>query len=86
MKIIRINAMWCLGCLSMHKVWKEIEKKYPNLEIETYDYDMDEDIVKSYNPGDILPVTIFMDKEKEIKRLNGEKTIKEIEKAIESIR
>ena len=26
MKIIRINAMWCLGCLSMHKVWKEIEK------------------------------------------------------------
>ena len=59
MKIVRINALWCSGCLYMKKVWKEVEKLYPNLNMETYDYDMDEDIVKTYNPGEILPVTIF---------------------------
>jgi len=30
MKIIRINAMWCSGCLSMKKIWKEIESEYGN--------------------------------------------------------
>ena len=41
MKIIRINAMWCGGCLSMHKIWDKISKEYPNIEIINYDYDMD---------------------------------------------
>lgn len=86
MKIIRINAMWCLGCLSMHKVWKEIEEKYPDIEMISYDYDMDEDIVKSFEPGEILPVTIFLDKDREITRLNGEKKLEEIEEVIERIR
>ena len=82
MKIVRINAMWCLGCLSMHKVWKKIENNYPEIEIISYDYDMDEEIVKKFNPGEILPVTIFFDKDKEIIRLNGEKTFEEIDSAI----
>lgn len=86
MKIIKINAMWCAGCLSMHKVWKEIETKYPNIEIINYDYDMDEEIVKNYNPGNILPVTIFMKDNTEVNRLNGEKTSQEIINVIESIR
>lgn len=82
MKIIRINAMWCGGCLSMHKVWKKIEEKYPNIEIIQYDYDMDEDIVKTYNVGNLLPVTIFFDGDTEVVRLNGEKTFEEIEEVI----
>lgn len=82
MKIIRINAMWCGGCLSMHKVWKKVEEKYPNLEMVQYDYDMDEDIVKKYNVGNILPVAIFFDGDKEVDRLNGEKTFEEIEEVI----
>lgn len=86
MKIIRINAMWCAGCLSMHKVWQQIENKYPDIEIISYDYDLDEEIVKSYNPGEILPVSIFFNGDVEIKRLNGEKTAKEIIDVIESIR
>lgn len=86
MKIIKINAMWCAGCLSMHKVWKEIETKYPNIEIINYDYDMDEEIVKNYNPGNILPVTIFIKDNTEVNRLNGEKTSQEIINVIESIR
>ena len=82
MKIIRISAMWCGGCLSMHKVWKQIEEKYPNIEIVQYDYDMDEDIVKSYNVGTILTVAIFFDGAVEVARLNGEKTCEEIEEVI----
>lgn len=83
MKIIRINAMWCGGCLSMHKVWKQIEEKYPNIEYIKYDYDMDEDIVKTYNPGTILPVAIFLKDDVEVFRLNGEKKVEEIEEVID---
>ena len=82
MKIIRISAMWCGGCLSMHKVWKQIEEKYSNIEIVQYDYDMDEDTVKSYNVGAILPVAIFFDGAVEVARLNCEKTCEEIEEVI----
>ncbi len=82
MKIIKINAIWCSACISMHKIWKEIESKYPEIEIISYDYDMDEDIVKEYNIGDILPVTIFFKNNKEISRLNGERKLEEIEDII----
>lgn len=78
MKIVRINALWCSGCLYMKKVWKEVESIYPNLDIETYDYDMDEEKVLSYNPGEILPVAIFYKDDIEYKRLNGEHKKEEI--------
>lgn len=77
MKIIRINAIWCSGCLSQKKVWKEINKEYPNLDITVYDYDLDNDTVSKYNPGKILPVVIFSNDGKE-KRLIGEVSKKEI--------
>lgn len=82
MKIIKINAIWCSACISMYKVWKDIEKNYPEIEIISYDYDIDEDIVKEYNVGDILPVAIFYKNEIEVARLNGEKKYSEIEKII----
>ena len=82
MKIVKINAMWCGGCLSMHKIWKQIEEEYKNIEIISYDYDMDEDIVKNYNVGNLLPVAIFFKNDEEVARLNGEKTKKEIEEVI----
>ena len=85
MKIIRINALWCSGCLSMKKIWKDIEKEYPNLDIMTYDYDIDKDIVEKYNVGKILPVIIFKKGEDET-RLIGEKTKEEIVKAIEELK
>jgi len=78
MKIIRINAMWCGGCLAMHKIWKKVEVEYPNIEIINYDYDMDEDIVKLYNPGTLLPIVIFLKDDSEVARLSGEKTFEEI--------
>ena len=40
MKVVKINAIWCSGCLVMNKIWKNILK---NQQIETInlDYDMD---------------------------------------------
>ena len=85
MKIIRINAMWCSGCLSMKKIWKEIESEYADLDITNLDYDMDSDIVNKYDVGEILPVVIFMKDDIE-KRLIGEKTKKEIIDVIEELK
>lgn len=73
MKIIRINAVWCSGCLSMKKIWKEIENLYPDLDITTYDYDFDMDKVEKFNPGKVLPVIIFQNDNRE-ERLVGEQS------------
>ncbi|MDD2434792.1 MAG: thioredoxin family protein [Bacilli bacterium] len=85
MKIIRINAVWCSGCLVMNKVWKEVEQIYPQLEIINYDYDMDYDFVKELKVGDVLPVAIFYHNNNEIKRLIGEKSKQEIIMVINKI-
>lgn len=68
----------------MKKVWKEIKEEYPELNIIEYDYDLNEEEIKPYNVGDVLPVIILQKGEKEI-RLIGEKTKKEIIKGIEEI-
>jgi hypothetical protein len=34
MKVIKIGAIWCPGCLVMKKVWKNINASYDNLLIE----------------------------------------------------
>lgn len=86
MKILKFNAIWCSGCIVMKKIMKEIEELYPNIEIESYDYDMDEEMVKKYNIGDIIPVLVFEDENNnEIGRLIGEKSKKEIIKEIEKL-
>lgn len=85
MKIIKVNAMWCPGCLISKSIWNEIENDYPNHEYISLDYDLDEDIVEQYNVGDILPVVIFEEDNKEIKRIIGEKTKKEILEEVSDI-
>lgn len=84
MKVIKINAVWCSGCLVMNKIWNKILKEY---EIETVnlDYDLDEEEVQKYCPGNILPVFIFFDNNKEIQRVIGEKTEKEMIEIVRSI-
>ena len=71
MKLIKIGAIWCSGCLVMNKVWSQLIKEY-NFSYETYDIDMDEDEVEKYNVGEKLPVFIVMESDKEIKRFIGE--------------
>ena len=86
MKIIKINAVWCPACIVTNKIWKNALVDYPDLEIEELDFDFDEDEVKKYNVGDILPVVIFIDNDREKFRLIGEKTKDEIYKAIDENR
>lgn len=76
MRVVKINALWCSACLVMNKVWKKIEDKY-NFEVLQLDYDMDEEEVKKYNVGEVLPVFIFFDGDKEVLRVTGEKSEKE---------
>ena len=84
MKVVKINAVWCSGCLVMNKIWNNILKSH---EIETInlDYDMDEEIVKEYNVGEILPVFIFYKNDVEVMRIVGEKSEKELLKVIEEM-
>lgn len=85
MKVIKINAVWCSGCLIMNKIWKKIEEQY-YIDTINYDYDMDYEEVSNYNVGKIIPVFIFFDEEnKEIKRVIGENSEKEMIKLIDSI-
>ena len=65
MKVVKINAVWCSGCLVMNKIWNSILKSY-SIETINLDYDLDEEKVLKYNPGDVLPVFIFYKNKKYI--------------------
>lgn len=84
MKVIKINAVWCSGCLVMNKIWKSILKRY-DIETINLDYDMDEEEVKKYEVGDILPVLIFYKDDREICRVIGEKKEDDLIKIIEEV-
>ena len=86
MKIIKIGAIWCSGCLVMKKIWKNIEKEN-ELNIKELDYDIDKEEVEKYNIGNILPVTIFFnDNEQELERLIGEQKEEKILEIINKYR
>ncbi len=78
MKIVKVTAMWCMSCLSMKKVWRKVFKEYTDLEIVDLDYDFNEEEVKQYNVGAILPELIIFKDGKEIKRIIGEKNKSEL--------
>lgn len=75
--IIRISAMWCSSCIIMKSRFNEVIKNY-NIDIIDYDYDLDEDKIEEYNIGEILPVYIKIEDNKEIKRLIGEHSKQEL--------
>lgn len=85
MKVVKINAIWCSGCLVMNKRWKNILKEY-DIETINLDYDMDEDEVKKYDVGDILPVFVFYKDDIEVFRTVGEKSEEELIKIIEGMK
>ena len=86
MKIIKIGAVWCPGCLVMNKIWNNISKNY-DLNITTLDYDMDNDEVSKYNVGNVLPVIIFVsDDGSELERLIGEQKESKLIEVIDKYR
>ena len=84
MKIVKISAIWCGGCLVMNKVWKKLKENF-DYEFIELDYDMDEEEVMKYNPGEILPVFIFYNGDKELMRITGEISYEELVKRIEEV-
>lgn len=82
MKIIRITAMWCMSCLTMKKVWKKVFLNYPNVEIIDYDFDFDRDSIQDLQVGNILPELIIYKNEKEIGRIVGEHSKKDLLKKL----
>ena len=80
--IIRISAMWCSSCIIMKSRFNEIIKDY-NIEVIDYDYDFDIDKINDYNVGEVLPVYIKRENNKEIKRLVGEHSKDELISFIE---
>lgn len=80
--IIRISAMWCSSCIIMKSRFNDVIKNY-DIKVIDYDYDFDSEKIKEYNIGDILPVMIKLENNKEVKRLVGEHTKEEIINFIE---
>ncbi len=74
MKVIKITSPGCSSCIFINKILEEIQE----LEIVSYDYYEDNEIVKELNIGRVLPVLIFINNGKEVARLSGEHTKKEI--------
>ncbi len=74
MKVLKIGAVWCPGCLVMRPRWEKIEEENPWLETEYFDYDEHKDeLNEKYGLGDDLPVFIFIDSQgNELDRLKGE--------------
>ena len=84
MTVVKINALWCPGCLIMNKIWQKINTDFPNLDITNLDYDFDNDEVKKYNIGNKLPVAIFFnDQNIEIHRIVGETSYEKLYSFIE---
>jgi thiol-disulfide isomerase/thioredoxin len=82
MKVIKIGAVWCSGCLVMKPRWQEIEKENSWLKTEYLDADKDEEEVEQYDPTD-YPCFVFLNKEgEEIDRLYGEISKDKIEAKI----
>ena len=84
MKIIKITSLWCPSCIIINETLNELKDQ---VEIITLDYDFDHDEVIKYNPGKILPVLIFLDKNnQELERLIGEQKKATIINLIEKYR
>ncbi|MGB9708050.1 MAG: thioredoxin family protein [Candidatus Pacearchaeota archaeon] len=79
MRVIGFGAVWCTVCLVMEPRWREVVKENPWVKLKCYDYDKDKEMVKKYNINKNLPIVIFLDKkDREILRLEGEHSKKEI--------
>ena len=84
MKVVKISAVWCSGCLVMNKIWKNVLNNY-KFETVNLDYDIDEEEVQKYEIGDVLPVLIFYKNDKEVCRVIGKKKEEELIKIIEEV-
>lgn len=84
MKVIKVWAVWCAGCIVMKPIWNDIETDMPDLKTEFYDFDNDKEQIAKYNIDGNLPCFIFLDNSwKEIERIHWEYSKKTLLEMIE---
>jgi len=83
MKVLKFGAVWCPGCLVMRPRWQALEKEFPTLLTEYYDFDKDKEMVEKFGIDKILPVFVFLDRnDKELLRLTGEVSLDKFREVI----
>jgi len=82
LKIAKFSAIWCPACLVMNPIWEKLASEF-DMEIDYFDYDMNNEDVKKYNVGNILPEVILYKDDIEIERFVGEYAYKYLHKVIE---
>ncbi len=79
MKVIKVWAVRCAGCVVMGPRRKEIESEHKRLETEFYEYDEHPEIIEKYGLDGNIPYFVFLDKKGEvIEKINGEFSKKEL--------
>lgn len=78
MRMIRFTALWCPSCLIMRPRWDREFPSRPDLEKVDFDFDEHPDEAAFWNVGNVLPVLILERDGKEVARLVGEKSGKEL--------
>lgn len=87
MKVVKIGAIWCAGCIVMKPIWRDIESENPWLETTSYDIDDDEEKLQPYGNLQKLPLFIFFGKDdREVARFHGEISRNDFLKKIESLK
>lgn len=86
MRLIKVSALWCPACLITNKAVNKLIDENKDIELISLDYDFDEEEVKKYDIGKVLPVLIFEKDNKEVLRLIGEKNYEEIKEAVGGIK
>ncbi len=84
MEIVKISALWCGACLITNKAWKKLQENY-SFEAIDLDYDVDEEEVQKYSPGNVLPVFLFFKDGEEVSRLVGEVSYEQLEAEVKKL-
>ncbi len=73
MKLIKITAGWCMSCIIMNDLLDSVLSDCNVLfDVVNVDYDFDTELVEKFNVGDVLPVYIIVDDDREMGRIVGE--------------
>ena len=80
MKLIEITSLGCMSCIVMSDRIEVFAKKH-NLALEVINSDLEE--TSHYGDVDLYPIVILLNQDKvEIKRIEGEYSLKDLEKKL----
>lgn len=84
MKAVIVSAVWCSSCLIMTGRYRDLRKKFPQIEFVDFDYDIDKSAVIEHKVLKVLPVLVLYRDNQEVIRFIGEKSFKEMSTKIEA--